>query len=313
VLVAVAVAISIALTQVPGPSDPHRVTLGSVGVGSANGNAAAEGGSRPAPAGGDPSPRRQQPPPPGNATEGQVPPGNGTEGQVPPGNGTEGQVPPAGANRPPAAPPEATVTETPVPPAPPLPSSPEVAPSTTSGPAKAPPTKVPPSTSARELAYVFQAQPDESYCGPAATRIALSVSGRTPSLDEVATHLGITVNGTGSAQDTTRALNDMLGASRYTTRVIPGGAVEAAVADQFRADAVAAISNDRAVVASVVGSVMDDAGAWHGYAHSHYVTVVGYRDGGAAVKVVDPAGTGDPYWVTTTRMAQWMATRGYSY
>ncbi|MHA4949629.1 C39 family peptidase, partial [Micromonospora sp. SD19] len=45
----------------------------------------------------------------------------------------------------------------------------------------------------------------------------------------------------------------------------------------------------------------------------HYISVVGYRDGGNVVKIADSA---DPntasYEVTVEHLADWIATRGYA-
>src|SRR5690242_15821715 len=62
----------------------------------------------------------------------------------------------------------------------------------------------PPPPSEKELGYQFQLQPNFYYCGPAATRIAASALGLTPSQDDLASLLGTTVNGTNSAFDIAR-------------------------------------------------------------------------------------------------------------
>nr|WP_240940077.1 C39 family peptidase [Planosporangium flavigriseum] len=177
-----------------------------------------------------------------------------------------------------------------------------------------PPTPPPPPAS-KVLNYQFQLQPNYYYCGPAATRIALSASGHLLSQDEIATKLGTTTGGTNSAHDTTRALNSVLGANVYQTREIPGPAATTAQTDQLQADAVRAISGGRALVTNVVGAVTDIAGGFHSYGGGHYVSVVGYEDNGRRVKVADPANAnGDgTYWVTTINMTKWMVNRGYSY
>lgn len=74
---------------------------------------------------------------------------------------------------------------------------------------------------AKELSVDYQAQPNFFYCGPAATRIALTASGHAPSQDELAARLRTTVNGTDSAEDTTRVLNSLGGSDFYRTRSIP--------------------------------------------------------------------------------------------
>jgi hypothetical protein len=159
----------------------------------------------------------------------------------------------------------------------------------------------------------YQAQINGWYCGPAATRIALTARGRAPSQDEVASVLGTTVNGTNSAEDTTRGLNSLAKTDFYRTTSFPG-APSPAQMDQLQADVVHANSNGYAVVANIVGSATDTDGGWHSYDGGHYLTVVGYRDNGRTVQISDPAFVNgvSSYWMTTIDLANWIATRGYS-
>jgi hypothetical protein len=166
----------------------------------------------------------------------------------------------------------------------------------------------------KALNYDYQRQPNFFYCGPAATRIALTTVGHSNSFDDVAQKLGTTENGTNSAQDTTRVLNSVTGGNAYTTHDIPGATATAAQVDQLKNDVINAIANNRAVVANIAGTITDAAGGTHSYEGGHYLTIVGYGQGGTMVKIADPADTqGDgSYWVSTTTMANWIATRGYS-
>jgi hypothetical protein len=173
----------------------------------------------------------------------------------------------------------------------------------------APPSKV--------LNYQFQLQPNYYYCGPAATRIALTATGHTVSQDEAAKLLGTTTSGTNSALDTTRALNSVLGHGRtvYQTREIPAYPATPAQADQLQADVLKTINDGRVIVANIAGHLTDTAGAFHSYEGGHFLTIVGYKDGGRTVKIADnanPSGDGT-YWVPTVNMANWIAQRGYSY
>ena len=161
----------------------------------------------------------------------------------------------------------------------------------------------------------FVLQPNFFYCGPAATRLAVTAHGvAAPSMDDIAWMLGTTENGTNSAEDTTRVLNRLLGAGIYHTHEIPGFAATPAQMDQLRLDIVAAVSGGYAGVANVVGGMTDLSGGWHQYDGGHYVSIVGYGQGGTTMKIADPADTqGDGmYWVKTADLANWMATRGYS-
>lgn len=196
-------------------------------------------------------------------------------------------------------------------------ASPSPAPSTPPATTKAAPTptkavkKAPPTS--KVLDYDYEAQINGWYCGPAATRIALTARDRTPSQDEVASALGTTMNGTNSADDTTRGLNSLAKTNFYQSTFIPGTPSPAQM-DRLQADVVHAISNGYAVVANIVGSATDVDGGWHAYDGGHYLTVVGYRDNGRTVQIADPAFVNgvSSYWMTTIDLANWMATRGYS-
>lgn len=186
---------------------------------------------------------------------------------------------------------------------------PQAAPPTAEAKAEAP---KPPSE--KILTYDFQYQPNFYYCAPASVHIALTTQGINLSQDELAQQLGTTVNGTNSAEDTTRVMNSVTGKDVYQTRSIPGpnGATPAEM-DRLQADVVNAISNGRAVVANIVGSATDNAGFWRDFSGGHYIPIVGYSDEGRQVQVADPSGVGPAtYWMSTIDMANWIATRGYS-
>jgi hypothetical protein len=160
----------------------------------------------------------------------------------------------------------------------------------------------------------FEYQPNYYYCGPAAVHNALTARGVDLSQDELAIRLRTTANGTDSAEDTTRALNSVVGAGVYQTRTIPGQDATPAQMDQLQADAVHAISNGYAIVANIIGGDTDADGIWHDFPGGHYIALVGYRDDGRTVQVSDSSGMfgASTYWMSTINMANWIGTRGYS-
>jgi hypothetical protein len=196
----------------------------------------------------------------------------------------------------PAMEPVAMTQAAPAPPAPAQPGAPSVTPG------------------AKDLPYDFKLQPNYYYCGPAATRIALTAIGQAPSQDDVAKKLGTTTDGTNSAQETTRVLNSVAGKGVYQTKEIPGKKATAAEMDRLKNDVVHAVSGGRAVVANIAGTTNDTEGVSHSYEGGHYLTVVGYADGGLTVKIADPADTqGDgSYSMSVINLANWIASRGYS-
>jgi hypothetical protein len=165
---------------------------------------------------------------------------------------------------------------------------------------------------AKELGYQYQAQTTYYYCGPAATRIALTARGHYLSQDDIASRLGTTVDGTNSADDTTRVLNNINRTNFYRSRWIPGSAATPAQATQLQTDVVHAIVSGYPVVANIVGTATDTAGGSHSFSGGHYLTVVGYRDRGRHVKIADPADANGSYWMTAVGLAHWVAQRGYS-
>ncbi|MFI1197129.1 C39 family peptidase [Micromonospora sp. NPDC020750] len=171
----------------------------------------------------------------------------------------------------------------------------------------------PKSPSSKVLDYAYQAQTTYYYCGPAAVRNALSATGVGSTQDGLASRLGTTEMGTNSAEDTTRVLNAMVKGDPYQTRMIPGGAATGAQIDRLKADVVKAVSAGRGVVVNIAGDATDVDGGWHSFPGGHYIAVVGYRNEGRTVRIADSANpAASAYWISTTALAHWAATRGYS-
>ncbi|MEU9739664.1 C39 family peptidase [Micromonospora chersina] len=163
----------------------------------------------------------------------------------------------------------------------------------------------------RSAGYEYEAQPNFFYCGPASTRIALSAEGKEVSQDELAAKLGTTENGTDSALDITRVLNEYTGGKYKTTEIRDDVATKEQV-ERLRADVEAAVDQGRPVVANILGGALDIDGVEHSYP-GHYLTVVEYKDDGNTVLIADPASPNEPtYWMDVTELANWIAGRGYS-
>jgi hypothetical protein len=163
-----------------------------------------------------------------------------------------------------------------------------------------------------ELYYQYGVQTTGWYCGPAATRMALSARGIYASQDQLAGRLGTTVNGTNSSADVVRVLNAMTRTSHYHTTSMPSEVSKAQV-ERLRADVVRSISQGFPVVIAVGGTGTDLNGNSYSYPGGHYITLVGYRDNGAQVKVADSANPNTAsYWISTGNLATWAGTRGYA-
>jgi hypothetical protein len=178
----------------------------------------------------------------------------------------------------------------------------------------APKASAKPAPASKVLYYQFQLQPNGYYCGPAATRIAITALGLYPNQDNLAQQLGTTLNGTNSAADITRVLNSMTKTSAYHTTSIPSKNTTQSQTNTLQADVVRAVSGGHPVVMNIVGSGTDVNGTGHSYDGGHYLTVVGYKDHGKQVEIADPAyPVGDgTYWMTVKNLTNWAGTRGYA-
>ncbi|MFJ8578798.1 C39 family peptidase [Micromonospora sp. NPDC093277] len=165
----------------------------------------------------------------------------------------------------------------------------------------------------RELNVRYEAQPNFYYCGPAATRNALSVQGKDINVDAMAKEMGTTENGTNSINDITPVLNKETGRNAYHSTEMPVDKVDAKHVDQLRADVVKAVDDGRAVVANIAGTATDIDGNTHSFEGGHYISVVGYRDGGKTVTIADSANPNmASYRMDVDALAHWIASRGYS-
>ena len=165
----------------------------------------------------------------------------------------------------------------------------------------------------RELNVRYQAQPNFYYCGPAATRNALSVQDKNIDVDAMAKEMGTTENGTNSINDITPVLNKETGKNVYHSVEIKDAKADDKQTDTLRADIVHTVDNGRAVVANIAGTTTDTDGNTHSFEGGHYISVVGYRDNGKTVTIADSA---DPnmasYRISVDNLANWIATRGYT-
>ncbi|MEH0936933.1 C39 family peptidase [Micromonospora psammae] len=165
----------------------------------------------------------------------------------------------------------------------------------------------------RELDVRYEAQPNFYYCGPAATRNALSVLGKNIDVDAMAKLMGTTEAGTDSINDITPVLNKETRKDAYRSVEIRGARADDKQTDTLRADIVRTVGDGRALVANIAGTATDTDGVTHSFEGGHYISVIGYRDGGDTVTIADSA---DPdmasYRMSVEKLADWIATRGYS-
>ncbi|MCG5452683.1 C39 family peptidase, partial [Micromonospora hortensis] len=116
----------------------------------------------------------------------------------------------------------------------------------------------------RELGVRYEAQPNFYYCGPAATRNALSVQGKNINVDDMAKEMGTTEAGTNSINDITPVLNKETGKNdAYRSVEISTPDADATQTDKLRADIVKTVDDGRAVVANIAGTSPDTHGVTH--------------------------------------------------
>ncbi|MBM0260353.1 C39 family peptidase, partial [Micromonospora sp. 4G55] len=150
--------------------------------------------------------------------------------------------------------------------------------------------------------------------GPAATRNALSVQGKDIDVDAMAKEMGTTEDGTNSINDITPVLNKETGSKdAYRSVEIRDSKADRKQTDKLRTDIVRTIDDGRAVVANIAGTTTDTDGTTHSFEGGHYISVIGYRDGGNTVTIADSANPDQAsYRISVDNLADWIATRGYS-
>jgi len=169
-------------------------------------------------------------------------------------------------------------------------------------------------TAGKQLPVNYQAQPNFYWCGPAAARNALTATGHDITMADLAHQMGTTQAGTNSANDITAALNKATGSDKYHTTELANPTITPQQADTVKRDIITTIEDNRAVVANVAGTATDTDGTTHSYQGGHYIAIHGHRDNGNQVEIADSANPNTAhYWINTTDLAHWMATRGYSH
>jgi hypothetical protein len=163
------------------------------------------------------------------------------------------------------------------------------------------------------LAIDFQYQETGYWCGPAATRIALSARMAAPSQAHLAADLGTTTNGTDWIGQVTRELNAHLGGGWYETKEMPNDPPTQAQRDLLWNDVVFDIDRNYPIVANIVAPANNHPPGYPNYTIYHYFTVIGYDSNDMTVLIADPAGFGPAtYWLTFNQLATLIPPKGYS-
>ncbi|WP_232376783.1 C39 family peptidase [Amycolatopsis aidingensis] len=161
----------------------------------------------------------------------------------------------------------------------------------------------------------YQVQQTGYWCGPAATRIAISARrSNPPSQATLAAQLPTTTNGTDWIGQVTRVLNQNLGTGWYETKEMPNDPPTQAQRDLLWRDIVLDINNGYAIVANIVAPPSNHPPGYPNYTVYHYFTVIGYDSSDMTVKIADPANFGGNkiYWLTFNQLATLIPPKGYS-
>ncbi|MBB4909525.1 C39 family peptidase [Actinophytocola algeriensis] len=159
----------------------------------------------------------------------------------------------------------------------------------------------------------YQVQETGYWCGPAATRIALSARGVYRSQADLAAELGTHTGGTDHIGQVTRVLGGYVG--WYETKEMPNDPPTQAQRDLLWRDIVLDIDNGYAIVANIVAPPGNQPPGYPpGQTIYHYFTVIGYNDANMTVLIADPASFGGNqiYWLTFNQLATLIPPKGYS-
>jgi hypothetical protein len=163
------------------------------------------------------------------------------------------------------------------------------------------------------LDHQYQAQETGYWCGPAASRIALSTRMNPPTQGTLAGQLGTTTNGTDWIGQVTKVLNDHLGA-RYATVEMPTDPPSQQQRDRLWDDIVLSIDAGHGIVANIVAPASNHPPGYPNYTIYHYVAIIGYNPATRQVYVADSANFGgnNHYWLSFDQMATLIPPKGYS-
>jgi Peptidase_C39 like family len=167
----------------------------------------------------------------------------------------------------------------------------------------------------RTLEIDYQVQETGYWCGPAATRIALSARMGAPSQGNLAAQLGTHEGGTDHISQVTNVLNANLGTGWYETKEMPNDPPTQAQKDLLWRDITLDINNNYPLVANIVAPPGNQPPGYPpGQTIYHYFTVIGYDDVNRTVLIADPASFGGNqiYWLSFDHLASLIPPKGYS-
>jgi hypothetical protein len=166
----------------------------------------------------------------------------------------------------------------------------------------------------RVLDIAYQAQQTGYWCGPAATRMALSARMPPPSQSSLANQLPTDTDGTDWIGQVTRTLNQNLRAPWYVTREMPNDPPTTSQRDILWNDLLRAIDNGFPIVANIVAPPSNHPPGYPNRTIYHYFTVIGYNRDTRQAFIADSARFGgyEQYWLSFDQLATLIPPKGYT-
>lgn len=159
----------------------------------------------------------------------------------------------------------------------------------------------------------YQVQQTGFWCGPAASRIAISARRGAPPQGQLAWDLGTTARGTDHIGLITGVLNRYLGPGTYESRVLPNYPNQWEK-DRLWRDIVSSVDNGFAVVANIVAPPNNHPPGYPNHTIFHYFSVIGYNPDTWQVFIADSAYFSGMsfYWLSFDQLASLIPPKGYS-
>lgn len=160
----------------------------------------------------------------------------------------------------------------------------------------------------------YEAQPNGYWCGPTATRIALSARMNPPSLQTLANQLHTTVNGTDTIDYVKNGLNANLGGAPYESKLLPNDPPTQDQKNRFWDDIVQSIDANYPIVANIVAPPSNHPPGYPNTTIFHYFTIIGYNPDTGEAYIADPANFGGHslYWLKFDQLATLVPPKGYA-
>lgn len=158
----------------------------------------------------------------------------------------------------------------------------------------------------------FEYQQRSYWCGPAATRMALSARGVAVTQQQMADELPTTENGTDAITQVTAVLSGYVG--WYESKQMPNDPPTQAQRDLLLTDITTDLDQGYALVTNIVAPASNHPPGYPDQTIWHYFTVIGYNPDNHDVLIADPAGFAptETYWLSFDQLASLIPPKGYS-